>query len=784
MLAFMPSAVVPSAISQASFPHPASDAVVRVDPTATLVEASHNLAPRDIAILGQFGSVTSVVGPIAVLHPYGSGLESVVTLPFVVNVERSRTLTVLLDRSVPDVGADTVWREVMDSQGRNVTGEGVVVGFVDTGIDITNPDFYFMNGTTKILYVWDQTINGKPPSRFGYGYECTSIDVQNGSCPEVDTFGHGTHVAGIATSTGRATGKYTGVAPGASIIFVKSGYPLCGGSSWNFETANLLDGINYIVQQASERGMRAVISLSLGGNTGGHDGTDPLEIGLDAIVKAGTPIVVAAGNEAQDPIHVHGTLGAGTTVTVGVQTRPTTTDVVVDVWYSPLDMMNGSLNAPDGAAYSVPTPNNGTLSSYGVVKAVASNTTIGRELYFEVNSTSPMNPSTWTVTLRADRVNAGGRWDAWVDTESCGYPGATFTSGQGYAIDSSDTVGVPGTARYVITVGAYTIRTRLTADSGSAGGNPENAGFISAFSSLGPTRDGRIKPDVTAPGTIIISDRSSAAPHNNMDPDAYHTAMAGTSMATPHVAGVVALMLQYEPELNATDISAILKNTARWDEHTGMLYNGSTVWGFGKVDARTATGLIRVTVIPNGLPAGLPAILRTGGQSTATNDTWAYLYMSKGTTHPISVGAVPDGQGTRYIPDAATFQVSDTSIKTVNYTRQYLLTVNTPYGPPTGNGWYDMNSNVTVQVPSTAAARDWRSIFGENYVFNYFTENGKPVSMPLLMSEPRDITAVYSVAYAPQALLLPLASVLVLALTVLALKSRRIDRDQSAKRQQ
>jgi subtilisin family serine protease len=388
------------------------------------------------------------------------------------------------------------------------------------------------------------------------------------------------------------------------------------------------------------------------------------------------------------------------------------------------------------------------------------------------------------VTLRADRVNAGGRWDAWVDTESCGYPGATFTSGQGYAIDSSDTVGVPGTARYVITVGAYTIRTRLTADSGSAGGNPENAGFISAFSSLGPTRDGRIKPDVTAPGTIIISDRSSAAPHNNMDPDAYHTAMAGTSMATPHVAGVVALMLQCEPELNATDISAILKNTARWDEHTGMLYNGSTVWGFGKVDARTATGLIRVTVIPNGLPAGLPAILRTGGQSTATNDTWAYLYMSKGTTHPISVGAVPDGQGTRYIPDAATFQVSDTSIKTVNYTRQYLLTVNTPYGPPTGNGWYDMNSNVTVQVPSTAAARDWRSIFGENYVFNYFTENGKPVSMPLLMSEPRDITAVYSVAYAPQALLLPLASVLVLALTVLALKSRRIDRDQSAKRQQ
>ena len=277
-------------------------------------------------------------------------------LPFVSQITRSRPLSIYLDKSVPDTGANVVWNEVKDPNGRNVTGAGIIIGFVDTGIDTTHPDFNFPNGRTKILFVWDQTTPGRPPTGFDYGFECKSDDIQAKSCPEYDSFGHGTHVAGIAASSGMETGKYAGVAPDASIIFVKSGNELCNGASWNFYTAQILDGINYIVKKAAQLGMRAVINLSLGGNIGAHDGTDPLELGLDAFVKDGTPVVVAAGNSRGDNDHVRGQLSASASVTLSLAVKPTTTDMAIDIWYSPQDQMDATLNAPDGQEYNIPTP--------------------------------------------------------------------------------------------------------------------------------------------------------------------------------------------------------------------------------------------------------------------------------------------------------------------------------------------------------------------------------------------------------------------------------------------
>ena len=197
---------------------------------------------------------------------------------------------------------------------------------------------------------------GRPPTGFDYGYECTSADVQAKSCPETDTFGHGTHVAGIAAGSGMATGNFTGVAPGASIIFVKSGYSVCNGSSWNFDTTHILDGVSYIVKKAAKLGKRAVISLSLGGNIGAHDGTDPFELALDAIVEAGTPVVVAAGNEARDNAHIRGQLSQGSNVTFQVQVQQSTVDLQIDVWYSPQDQIDATLTTPDGQ--TLPCPNN------------------------------------------------------------------------------------------------------------------------------------------------------------------------------------------------------------------------------------------------------------------------------------------------------------------------------------------------------------------------------------------------------------------------------------------
>jgi subtilisin family serine protease len=738
-----------------------------------LIESEHNLKPEEIWLLSNFGKVTTVAGPIAVLRTQSTELNDLARLPFVSHISRSHPLSLYLDKSVPDTGANTVWNEVKDPNGRNVTGAGVIIGFVDTGIDITHPDFSFPNGTTKILFVWDQTTQGRPPNGFDYGFECTSEDIQDQLCPEVDTFGHGTHVAGIAASSGMATGKYVGVAPGASIIFVKSGNELCNGTSWTFSTAQILDGINYIVKKAAQLGRRAVINLSLGGNIGAHDGTDPLELGLDAIVNDGTPIVVAAGNARQDKDHVQGQLLSSAPATLKLTVQPSTTDLAVDIWYPPQDQMDATMNTPDGQVYSIPTPPGGAVSTYGNLTAIASPSEHGNELYFEVNSTAELPANGWSITLKTDQIISPGVWDAWVDTNSCSYPGASFVQNAGYDIDPYGTVGIPGTAEYVVTVGAYISKTSWLGMNNQTFGSPSvSPGGIAPFSSLGPTRDGRIKPDVAAPGMLIASARSTKVAERSTDPDPYHRILAGTSMATPHVAGVVALMLQYEPDIVATDIPRILRETARVDSRTGLLPSGSPTWGFGKVDARTATGLFRLTLVPNVIPknVNIPIRIDDSVALNITSDSWSNLYFLKGTTHAVSLDSeLRFGTGRRYELGSVQLLVSATSLKQLNYTVQYLLTVNSKYGPTTGSGWYDQNATARFDAPKSTMAPGLLGYLGVEYTLAFWaTEDGKIVSNPVIMDSPKTVTAVYLTTYSIQTIITAISAAVVVLLVVLA----------------
>ena len=598
-----------------------------------LVESQHDLTTSDVKVLQSYGEVTTVAGPVAVLHTNLQELPEIARLSFTVRVEKSYPLSVQLDKSAPDVGAPQVWDEVKDPSGRNVTGAGVIVGFVDTGIDITHPDFTYPNGTTKILYVWDQTVPGRPPTGFGYGYECSSADIEARTCPEVDTFGHGTHVAGIATSSGVATGNYTGIAPGARIIFVKSGYEVCNGESWTFDTNQILDGINYIVEKAAKVKMRVVINLSLGGNIGAHDGTDPFERALDGFVRDGTPIVVAAGNGAEDQDHIDGQISQGQNSTFQFSLRESTTDVSIDIWYSTQDQLTSSLHAPDGATYPVSSSPGVKITNLGMVNATENSLADGNELYFEVNSTSSLPLNGWSISLIGMQVHSPGFWNAWTDSETCSYPGSFFLPGTGYVVDSQDTIGIPATAFNVVTVGAYVTKTSWKGMDGKTYGNPDvQPGGIAPFSSLGPTRDGRVKPDIVAPGEVIASARSSAVPRDPSDPDAYHRVLAGTSMAAPHVAGTIALMLQYDPGLSAIDIPRILRETARLDAFTGLLLQGSGTWGFGKMDARTATGLTRQTIVIYGVPATLGVPLYVNGSRIVIvrGGSWTDFYFPKG----------------------------------------------------------------------------------------------------------------------------------------------------------
>jgi minor extracellular serine protease Vpr len=744
-----------------------------------LISGNHDLTAEEIATLDQYGLVTTIAGPVAVIHGYAFDLANAQGLGFVSQIERPHPLSVYLDKSVPDIGADVVWREVKDPYGRNVTGAGIVIGFVDTGIDTTHPDFYFPNGTTKILYVWDQTVEGRAPTGFGYGYECTSADIQAKTCPEADTFGHGTHVAGIAASSGMATGNYTGVAPSSSIIFVKSGGPVCNGESWNFNTAEILDGINYIVQRATQHGMRAVISLSLGGNIGAHDGTDPLELGLDAFVKSGTPVVVAAGNSAEDNAHVRGQLSQGSDVTLGIQLRTTVTDLQVDFWSSTKDRFDAILTAPNGENFTVPTPPGGTRSfAYNNVTAISNFTSHGNEIYLEVNSTKELPNQTWKVNLRASQIAGNGTWDAWVDTYSCIFPGAVFMPGAGYEIDPHDTIGIPGTANYVVTVGAYVTKNKWTGMNGQTiVGTAIPIGAIAPFSSQGPTRDGRIKPDVVAPGMFIASARSNAISKSPSDPDAYHRILAGTSMATPHVAGVIALMLQYLPNLRASAIPQILIENARWDANTGLPTYGSPVWGFGKADARTATGFIRLTLVTNGLPENLNVQTQIDGNRTVdfAGTTWNYVYFHKGTTHRLSLGSEIQGStGTRYKLPSETISITRSSLEVLNYTTQYFLTVNSQFGPVNGSGWYNANETATFSAPMRVPALGIIGFLGAEYVLVYWvTDNGRVTFNSVVMDQPRTVTAVYVLTYSVQAFVVIALAFAALFVVIIVTKRRR-----------
>ena len=744
---------------------------------------SHDFTLDEITLLRLFGDLSTVVGPIAVLQTTTTTLvNEVQTLPFISRTIHPRHLDVQLDRSVPDVGAPLVWQEIKDTYGHNVTGNGVIVGLVDTGIDTTHPDFRFPNGTTKILYVWDQTNQGRPPSGFKYGFECSSIDIQSGTCPEIDTFGHGTHTTGIAASSGQATGNYTGVAPEASIIFVKSGHQTCNGSSWAFDDASILDGINYIIEKSRELGRRAVINLSLGGNIGGHDGTDPLELALDAFVRDGTPIVVAAGNDAESNVHVRGELKNNNTVTIKLDVKPNTTDIQIDSWFSTRDDIKAELLSPEGQTF---TSGRNNFLTFGNVTATKTFTNHGQEAYFEISSSRNIPEVGWSIRLAAQqKIQTNGTWDSWIDAESCSFPSASFLSGNGYEIDHNDTIGIPGTAHNVVTVGAYITKITTTR---SEQNNDHSTGFlygeIASFSSIGPTRDGRIKPDIVAPGMFITSARSRLVPLGRSDPDQFHRVLAGTSMAAPHVSGIIALMLQYSPSLSAIQIATILRENAREDSFTGLLPSGgSRIWGSGKADARTTTGFYRLTLTSLGLPSSVAFQVNIDNiEAHLVGESWSDRYFLKGSIHRILInGRAITESDVRYSTPRTNFTLSRSYTEVLSFREQYYLNVRSSFGTAKGSGWYDANTTTIVEGPLHLNANGYVNLLGARFTqIGWLTQEGRiMLNGEVKVDHPMTLTAIYILTYQPWVVgvLLPVGSLL-----LIIVRSRKWSNSESNK---
>lgn len=522
-----------------------------------------------------------------------------------------------LDVSTPQtLASPNYWSSVPpDFSGQ--AGADVILGDVDSGIDWSHADFKKADGTTRILYIWDQNDLTTPhPSGYTYGREWTAADI-NAGLPAKDSDGHGTHVMGIAAGDGSATGngqpanRYIGMAPKADIIMVATDY----------STTSVVDGVNYIFQKAAALGKNAVVNLSLGSQFGAHDGTEVFDTSIDALTGAGKIVVVAAGNDGGQALHALQIvpLGGNQTVTFSVPSYTanggTQNDfVVIDAYYPGAANMSVSITSPRGTSNLGPvtrgnfSQKTGTTATDGAVyieNGYTASPSGDNNIYIQIwdyASTRYPRLGTWTITL-APVSGTNPQLDLWLATFQLGsaYAQPSFTSD----VDEHDTVASPGSAASAITVGAFTSRTKWQSINGSTYyfTDSTTVGSLASWSGVGPLRNGAQKPDITAPGTAIISALSTTAssvPQELVVADGVHWVMAGTSMASPHVAGGVALILADTPGLNPAQVKTKLYTDALVDGWTGSVPNDQ--WGYGKLRMLRADAIApTVTVLaPNG----------------------------------------------------------------------------------------------------------------------------------------------------------------------------------------
>jgi subtilisin family serine protease len=313
---------------------------------------------------------------------------------------------------------------------------------------------------------------------------------------------------------------------------------------------------------------------------GPHDGTSAIENVISRECGPGRIVVVAAGNEGGDGIHWQGQLVEGEVTSI--QFRVTDSALqVIDVWIPRGDEVEVEIESPDGARFAP----DGTIRDtvFGAFLADMREDPVNRDQNVTVRMVARPN-FTWQIRLTASRV-LHGEVHAWGHSNSPSnasnfFPGFTEP---GYS------VGMPGTEERAIVVGSFVSKTRFDTENGTLNAAGLNTGQLSSFSSHGPTRIGVQKPDIAAPGqyiTAALADSSvfSTAPHytERHHPTNGYITIQGTSMATPLVAGVIALMLEREPKLNPEEIQKRLRVTARRDDDTRRVWESG--FGYGKID--------------------------------------------------------------------------------------------------------------------------------------------------------------------------------------------------------
>lgn len=454
----------------------------------------------------------------------------------------------------------SVWREMPsaeqsnDIEGNlNLYGGGVLIGIVDSGIDITLPVFRYPDGTTRIRALWDQSVPGNPPEGYAIGTEYTREQINAALAagsraereqivPSKDVSGHGTAAAGIAAGSG----EYQGVAPASELIIVKMASPRADGFP---RTTELMQGVDYVIKKAVEYRMPIAVNLSFGNTYGSHDGTSLIERFLDDISNYWKNVVcVGSGNEGNSAGHTSGRLTETeeTKIQLGVQMNEPTLNV--QIWKSYVDEVDISLQNPSGVRVGP------IRESLGTQRFVLGNTeillyygepspySVRQEIFLDfLPRQSYVDAGVWQIIL-TPRHLVEGEYQMWLPSQGALNVGTAFL----FPV-SRTTLTIPSTASRVVTVGAYDPLTFTYADF-SGRGPAEGQEGAAAF-----------KPDLAAPGVRITAPKAGGG----------YAEVTGTSFAVPFVTGSAALLMEWgivrgnDPYLYGEKVKAYLRRGAR-----------------------------------------------------------------------------------------------------------------------------------------------------------------------------------------------------------------------------
>lgn len=484
-----------------------------------------------------------LLGGYAVLWVPQSLIPKVSSFPQIEYIEKPKRLFFAVNRA----RAASCLTPLQDG-GLGLSGEGILVAVLDSGIDYLHQDFRKEDGSTRIRYLWDQVLDQVyEEQEINEALRAPTRREALELVPSVDVSGHGTAVAAIAAGNGRESGgRYRGVAYRSELLVVKLGAPEADGFP---RTTQLMRALDFALRKAVELQMPVAVNISFGNTYGSHDGTSLLETFMDGASSYGrSVIVVGTGNEGGSGGHAAGQLsmeGGGQTEEVLLSVGPFEPSLSIQLWKSFTDEFRVSLVGPSGEVLGPFSQTVGTQRfRYGGTQILVyygepSPYSQAQEIFMDfIPEQDYIDSGIWRIRMEPVRLLTG-RYDLWLPSHGLLNPSTRFL-----ASAPDTTLTIPSTARKVISVGAYNSAYQSYAD----------------FSGRGYTRmTNQIKPDLAAPGTDIVT----AAAGGGYD------SVTGTSFAAPFVTGTAALLMEWgilrgnDPYLYGEKVKARLQRGAR-----------------------------------------------------------------------------------------------------------------------------------------------------------------------------------------------------------------------------